>query len=68
MATRTARRAGGRIHNGVGGLWPGVHDSTFHAKEEVHRGRPLEMADDKGRPAGDRVGVLHPLKVQAKNI
>ena len=24
------------------------------------------MADDKGRPAGDRVGVLHPLKVQAK--
>ena len=58
--------AGGINCDGGGGLWSGGHDSTFHAKEEVQRGRPLDMADKKGGPEGDRSGGLHPLHEQTQ--
>ena len=38
----------------------------FHAKEEVLRGCPLDMADEKGGPAGDWAGGLHPLHEQTQ--
>ena len=60
--------AGGINCDGGGGLWSGGHDSIFHAKEEVQRGRPLDMADEKGGTEGDRSGGLHPRHKQTERF
>ena len=57
---------GGRTFDSGGVLWSGRNDRRFHAKEEVQRGRPLDMAYEKLGPAGYGVGGLHPLHKQTQ--
>ena len=65
---RTARCARRIDCNSGGGLWAGQHNRSLTSKEVVQRGELLDVAYEKGKPAGDGVRVLYTCHKQSQRF